>query len=103
MVDVVNLTAAVTQLDQHLDGFKNVVVGQRHGTGNVVATTQTAVDLHAAHTRQIVSVFAVEQTLRSDEQTSELQSLMRISYAVFCLKKKKETIKSTDHRHPKHL
>src|SRR3546814_9117086 len=27
--------------------------------------------------------------VRSEEQTSELQSLMRISYAVFCLKKKK--------------
>src|SRR3546814_10587381 len=29
---------------------------------------------------------------RSEEQTSELQSLMRISYHVFCLKKKKQTI-----------
>src|SRR3546814_7995846 len=29
------------------------------------------------------------QTLRSEEHTSELQSLMRISYAVLCLKKKK--------------
>src|SRR3546814_1518882 len=29
---------------------------------------------------------------RSEEHTSELQSLMRISYAVFCLKKKKTTI-----------
>src|SRR3546814_9806158 len=29
-------------------------------------------------------------TRRSEEHTSELQSLMRISYAVFCLKKKKE-------------
>src|SRR3546814_1818726 len=29
---------------------------------------------------------------RSEEHTSELQSLMRISYAVFCLKKKKKTI-----------
>src|SRR3546814_6628005 len=28
---------------------------------------------------------------RSEEHTSELQSLMRISYAVFCLKKKKNT------------
>src|SRR3546814_4354036 len=28
--------------------------------------------------------------LRSEEHTSELQSLMRISYAVFCLKKKKQ-------------
>src|SRR3546814_5326548 len=32
-----------------------------------------------------------EQGLRSEEHTSELQSLMRISYAVFCLKKKKKT------------
>src|SRR3546814_7324729 len=30
---------------------------------------------------------------RSEEHTSELQSLMRISYAVFCLKKKKQIIK----------
>src|SRR3546814_6113561 len=30
-----------------------------------------------------------EESLRSEEHTSELQSLMRISYAVFCLKKKK--------------
>src|SRR3546814_8705695 len=29
--------------------------------------------------------------MRSEEHTSELQSLMRISYAVFCLKKKKHT------------
>src|SRR3546814_4521492 len=33
---------------------------------------------------------------RSEEHTSELQSLMRISYAVFCLKKKKQ-IRSTSH------
>src|SRR3546814_3556681 len=31
---------------------------------------------------------------RSEEHTSELQSLMRISYAVFCLKKKKHTKKT---------
>src|SRR3546814_7697444 len=31
---------------------------------------------------------------RSEEHTSELQSLMRISYAVFCLKKKRQTNKS---------
>src|SRR3546814_10735358 len=35
---------------------------------------------------------------RSEEHTSELQSLMRISYAVFCLKKKKTT-KNTTHMH----
>src|SRR3546814_8723634 len=32
---------------------------------------------------------AIEMAKRSEEHTSELQSLMRISYAVFCLKKKK--------------
>src|SRR3546814_1509886 len=41
---------------------------------------------------------------RSEEHTSELQSLMRISYAVFCLKKKKqhndrkETMNTTDNK-----
>src|SRR3546814_7332444 len=33
--------------------------------------------------------------LRSEEHTSELQSLMRISYAVFCLKKKKKSTNSS--------
>src|SRR3546814_2266787 len=33
---------------------------------------------------------------RSEEHTSELQSLMRSSYAVFCLKKKKEKTKKTN-------
>src|SRR3546814_2079903 len=36
-----------------------------------------------------------ERQARSEEHTSELQSLMRISYAVFCLKKKKQTKNST--------
>src|SRR3546814_4249889 len=35
------------------------------------------------------SLLAVGVVARSEEHTSELQSLMRISYAVFCLKKKK--------------
>src|SRR3546814_10559353 len=33
----------------------------------------------------------VDRPFRSEEHTSELQSLMRISYAVFCLKKNKKT------------
>src|SRR3546814_4131158 len=37
----------------------------------------------------------VNQQLRSEEHTSELQSLMRISYAVFCLKKKTQPIATT--------
>src|SRR3546814_2599241 len=35
---------------------------------------------------------------RSEEHTSELQSLMRISYAVFCLKKKKPLKPNSDHK-----
>src|SRR3546814_1339923 len=38
---------------------------------------------------------AFAQAWRSEEHTSELQSLMRISYAVFCLKKKKPSHKKT--------
>src|SRR3546814_10178985 len=44
-----------------------------------------------------VHVFKVGEYKRSEEHTSELQSLMRISYAVFCLKKKKKT--TQEHKH----
>src|SRR3546814_5804903 len=37
------------------------------------------------------SALEAQASARSEEHTSELQSLMRISYAVFCLKKKKAT------------
>src|SRR3546814_4003956 len=40
-------------------------------------------------------IFGMRASARSEEHTSELQSLMRISYAVFCLKKKN----TTHHRH----
>src|SRR3546814_7896982 len=49
-----------------------------------------AVDIHRNLTQPIEEMGLA---IRSEEHTSELQSLMRISYAVFCLKKKK-TIKS---------
>src|SRR3546814_5722789 len=42
----------------------------------------------SAHERKCDRLSA--QSCRSEEHTSELQSLMRISYAVFCLKKKKK-------------
>src|SRR3546814_6771467 len=43
----------------------------------------------------ILAVGAGHLPLRSEEHTSELQSLMRISYAVFCLKKKTKTTATT--------
>src|SRR3546814_10144858 len=59
-------------------------------------------DIHAVLTGEFARVqqcldlfpaqrFILKQCIRSEEHTSELQSLMRISYAVFCLKKKKIT------------
>src|SRR3546814_17927327 len=41
-----------------------------------------------AETLSVAEFTSVARLLRSEEHTSELQSLMRISYAVFCLKKK---------------
>src|SRR3546814_9821161 len=45
---------------------------------------------------QSPSLFGPAAADRSEEHTSELQSLMRISYAVFCLKKKKTIKKNTN-------
>src|SRR3546814_8324093 len=61
-------------------GISVVVAGRRR--------TATAVDQqHRSHDGQCETHFAAAQH-RSEEHTSELQSLMRISYAVFCLTKK---------------
>src|SRR3546814_1402763 len=52
--------------------------------------------VHTAYSWAMIFIWArrglgsLKSTLRSEEHTSELQSLMRISYAVFCLKKKKK-------------
>src|SRR3546814_3540710 len=53
--------------------------------------------------RRFQKIDVNEPSLRSEEHTSELQSLMRISYAVFCLKKKKShnTPKITSHHEHK--
>src|SRR3546814_6549726 len=64
---------------------------RRHG-GQVHAARPRGLDLHARgdDLLDLVDVrIAFEDGHRSEEHTSELQSLMRISYAVFCLKKKK--------------
>src|SRR3546814_8572275 len=48
-------------------------------------------------TRHMRQLPAMLSRSRSEEHTSELQSLMRISYAVFCLTKKKNNIKLTSY------
>src|SRR3546814_1627732 len=56
---------------------------------DVIRFQRMTPDLYALGVRQNVNELpAVPSVRRSEEHTSELQSLMRISYAVFCLKKK---------------
>src|SRR3546814_2283575 len=73
------------------------VVTQEQLGGAVTHTTKSSVADNAyendvevlAQTRRLYDFLPLSN--RSEEHTSELQSLMRISYAVFCLKKKKDT------------
>src|SRR3546814_5054537 len=65
--------------------------GTRIGLAMVQARESLAFDsLHRDFREPLLRFFA----RRSEEHTSELQSLMRISYAVFCLKKKKKQEKT---------
>src|SRR3546814_3147950 len=74
------------------DGFSVVVVGgkalltERQGSGGIVEPFIKKV--------ATLDFDTVQMEIRSEEHTSELQSLMRISYAVFCLKKQKTTERS---------
>src|SRR3546814_5213272 len=60
---------------------------------------QGMVEVVPGHYSQVGRYLGPEGPLkRSEEHTSELQSLMRISYAVFCLKKKKYTTSTKEHQ-----
>src|SRR3546814_4621190 len=63
--------------------------------GQSVLTVSGLNKLDELRNEQRSQVF--ENMTRSEEHTSELQSLMRISYAVFCLKKKNNQIMHTNH------
>src|SRR3546814_5881153 len=73
---------AMAQADtQNVDG-KGVKIG------SVSAESREAMLLHAQQFADAGIPYIFDPGQRSEEHTSELQSLMRISYAVFCLKKK---------------
>src|SRR3546814_6458331 len=59
--------------------------------GDVPLNVELKLEVHDSPNSAGVIIDAVRCAKRSEEHTSELQSLMRISYAVFCLKKKKNT------------
>src|SRR3546814_5655794 len=69
-------------------GAENLAVGRRFG----LFAAKAGVDRAALEQRVIVGQGqrVDARPSRSEEHTSELQSLMRISYAGFCLKKKKK-------------
>src|SRR3546814_8920309 len=65
-------------------GLKQVFVTNEQLVGSYISA-----DFINEETGEVIAEAGDE--LRSEEHTSELQSLMRISYAVFCLKKKTKT------------
>src|SRR3546814_5564063 len=84
-----SITAAVSFGSGRVSGISNgigmVSVGGMPGKRAFNSSASFAEDVTTASKARRASSFA-----RSEEHTSELQSLMRISYAVFCLKKKKQ-------------
>src|SRR3546814_15171240 len=77
---------------------RRVAIGQRHPPHRPQPQPDRGQERHAAQRptpgparRRRAQSLPVAPAHRSEEHTSELQSLMRISYAVFCLKKKKTT------------
>src|SRR3546814_4736476 len=62
--------------------------------GGTLPRTQKALDVVRNHF--LKDEKAAVDSVRSEEHTSELQSLMRISYAVFCLKKKNNIHSTTN-------
>src|SRR3546814_7398702 len=77
-------------------GSCSLADGASGSAKNSTPISSPGVKLVAVHSNVVGEVFfAVSgqnatRFVRSEEHTSELQSLMRISYAVFCLKKKKK-------------
>src|SRR3546814_4074854 len=61
-----------------------------------IGQIQVASFPNTAGLQEIGDNYLVETAARSEEHTSELQSLMRISYAVFCLKKKIQNTSTYD-------
>src|SRR3546814_8372883 len=91
---VATLSVLATLLAIALPSFTTLLQGSRaSGTYHLLTTSLAAARLRAVKDNAPVTVCPSADGRRSEEHTSELQSLMRISYAVFCLKKKTKTTK----------
>src|SRR3546814_5282285 len=69
----------------------------QHDIGKDGESDDEGPDRRQVHGSPSFRIGAERKEGRSEEHTSELQSLMRISYAVFCLKKKKNNKQSRVH------
>src|SRR3546814_8190510 len=72
----------------------------RIAAASAVLSRRTLVNIELKTPPRPACVSATKWNARSEEHTSELQSLMRISYAVFCLKKKKQQENNTNQQTP---
>ena len=72
--------------DEEIDGAADVGV-TLHPLAGLIVAQLIAVDDLVGRLAEDIDVL-IADLLRSEEHTSELQSLSRISYTVFCLKKK---------------
>src|SRR3546814_10016751 len=98
-VDAAALVGAAHGQQFALEAWREQTLGATVGRGadtthDGVNAVTIALGVGAAFQHQHADAFAKQRAFRaflerSEEHTSELQSLMRISYAVFCLKKKK--------------
>src|SRR3546814_1798642 len=86
LVDEDDLTA----LAEIEGATSNRLVAQSRGSGEVQSYELVYGVPHAHFINAAFAYAKPREPSRSEEHTSELQSLMRISYAVFCLKKKKK-------------
>src|SRR3546814_1979232 len=75
--------------------WENYFVAQSDARKRQAMTARASARRH--HYWHSCATFRESPSSRSEEHTSELQSLMRISYAVFCLKKKTTTTRLTSH------
>src|SRR3546814_3851397 len=83
------------QRSRYARGLRDRALGVQFG-GHVRASDHLNTDRSGLQRcQQVAPRFLAGAHHRSEEHTSELQSLMRISYAVFCLKKKNQTQLST--------
>src|SRR3546814_4617982 len=77
-------------LAQPTDVARSTTVSASASVAIKTNASQTAVVVQTTSAKATSSATDGEMGQRSEEHTSELQSLMRTSYAVFCLKKKKK-------------